>query len=68
MTEDDSLKKILEHNRGEEKKHASILLEWIRRNDGTFAKESKANLFREKMKMFDLTAESEKALPFVRLN
>jgi len=27
------LKKILEHNRDEEKEHASMLIEWIRKND-----------------------------------
>ncbi|MFH1471148.1 MAG: ferritin [Candidatus Micrarchaeota archaeon] len=28
-----SLKKILEHNRDEEKEHVAMLLEWIRKND-----------------------------------
>ena len=32
-SEDESLKKILEHNRDEEKEHAAMLIEWIRRND-----------------------------------
>lgn len=27
------LKKILEHNRDEEKEHAAMLIEWIRKND-----------------------------------
>ena len=27
------LKKILEHNRDEEKEHAAMLVEWIRKND-----------------------------------
>ena len=27
------LKKILEHNRDEEKEHAAMLMEWIRKND-----------------------------------
>jgi hypothetical protein len=48
VTEDESLKKILEHNRDEEKEHASMLLEWIRQNDEAFAKELKANLFQTK--------------------
>ena len=30
---DAELKKILEHNRDEEKEHAAMLLEWIRKND-----------------------------------
>lgn len=47
VTEDESLKKILEHNRDEEKEHASMLLEWIRRNDEAFAKTLKTYLFQE---------------------
>ena len=33
---DDELKAILAHNRDEEKEHASMLLEWIRRKDSSF--------------------------------
>jgi hypothetical protein len=32
-TKDQSLRKILEHNRDEEKEHAAMLMEWIRHND-----------------------------------
>jgi hypothetical protein len=32
---DSELKAILEHNRDEEKEHASMVLKWIRRNDLT---------------------------------
>jgi hypothetical protein len=32
-TDDEELKKILEHNRNEEKEHAAMLIEWIRKND-----------------------------------
>ena len=42
---DSELKAILEHNRDEEKEHASMLLEWIRRRDPTFSKELKDYLF-----------------------
>ncbi len=35
---DPELKRILEHNRDEEKEHAMMLLEWIRRADVTFAR------------------------------
>jgi len=45
---DEALKAILAHNRDEEKEHASMLLEWIRRNDGTFSKELKDSLFTDK--------------------
>ena len=31
--ENGELKKILEHNRDEEKEHVAMLLEWIRKND-----------------------------------
>ncbi|MBN3037731.1 MAG: ferritin [Candidatus Diapherotrites archaeon] len=30
---DAGLKRILEHNRDEEKEHAAMLMEWIRKND-----------------------------------
>lgn len=42
------LQSILAHNRDEEKEHASMLMEWIRRNDSTFAKEMKDYLFTDK--------------------
>ncbi len=45
---DEALKAILAHNRDEEKEHASMLLEWIRRNDSRFAKELKDYLFTDK--------------------
>ena len=47
-TEDESLKSILEHNRDEEKEHASMLLEWLRRHDTALDKELKDYLFTEK--------------------
>ena len=45
---DPELKAILAHNRDEEKEHASMLLEWIRRADPTFSKELKDYLFTSK--------------------
>jgi uncharacterized protein len=44
---DEQLKVILAHNRDEEKEHASMLLEWIRRRDPVFSKEFKEYLFSE---------------------
>ena len=44
---DEQLKVILAHNRDEEKEHASMLLEWIRRRDSTFSRELKEYLFNE---------------------
>lgn len=37
-TEDPELRAILEHNRDEEKEHATMLLEWLRRRDVVFAR------------------------------
>jgi ferritin-like protein len=45
---DPDLKAILAHNRDEEKEHASMVLEWIRRKDATFSKELKDYLFTDK--------------------
>jgi hypothetical protein len=38
-TRDPELKQILAHNRDEEKEHAMMLLEWIRRHDLAFARQ-----------------------------
>ena len=45
---DNDLKAILAHNRDEEKEHAAMLLEWIRRKDPQFNSELKDYLFTEK--------------------
>ncbi len=45
---DPVLRSILAHNRDEEKEHASMLLEWVRRNDGAFDKQLRDYLFTEK--------------------
>ena len=45
---DAALKAILAHNRDEEKEHAAMVLEWIRRKDPTFSKELKDYLFTKK--------------------
>ena len=45
---DADLKAILAHNRDEEKEHAAMVLEWIRRNDPAFSKELKDYLFTDK--------------------
>jgi ferritin-like protein len=44
-TADPSLRAILEHNRDEEKEHAAMALEWIRRNDAKFSEHLKTFLF-----------------------
>lgn len=45
---DADLKAIIEHNRDEEKEHAAMLLEWIRRRDERFSRHLKDYLFSEK--------------------
>ena len=45
---DNELKAILAHNRDEEKEHAAMVLEWIRRKDSSFDNELKDYLFTEK--------------------
>jgi uncharacterized protein len=45
LTQDDQLRRILEHNRDEEKEHASMLLEWIRRRDGKFDETLRTYMF-----------------------
>jgi len=55
--EDESLRKILAHNRDEEKEHAAMLLEWIRRNDEAFAMELKEYLFTEGREITEIEEE-----------
>ena len=45
--EDADLKAILLHNMREEMEHASMVLEWIRRNDRDFAKELDETLYKD---------------------
>ena len=45
---DPELKFILRHNRDEEKEHAAMVLEWIRRRDPSFDKELRDWLFTDK--------------------
>lgn len=45
---DPTLRAILEHNRDEEKEHAAMVLEWLRRNDAGFDKELRDYLFTDR--------------------
>jgi uncharacterized protein len=45
---DGELKDILRHNRDEEKEHAAMVLEWIRRRDESFDQVLRAFLFTER--------------------
>jgi hypothetical protein len=42
----DELRAILTHNRHEETEHASMLMEWIRRNDAVFDQQMRKYLFK----------------------
>jgi ferritin-like protein len=44
---DDQLREILAHNRDEEKEHAAMVLEWIRRRDPGFDEALRTYLFKE---------------------
>ncbi|BDG09947.1 ferritin-like domain-containing protein [Anaeromyxobacter paludicola] len=44
---DPELKRVIEHNRDEEKEHAAMVLEWIRRHDPAFDRQLRAKLFKE---------------------
>jgi uncharacterized protein len=48
VCKDAELKAILAHNRDEEKEHAAMVLEWIRRKDPAFDHELKDYLFTDK--------------------
>ena len=52
-TQDQALRKILEHNRDEEKEHACMLLEWMRRNDETLAGKIRVYLYPEQPEFDD---------------
>lgn len=47
-SKDKALQNIFQHNADEEKEHAAMALEWIRRNDSVFDKELKNWLFTDK--------------------
>ena len=46
-TDDGELRDILRHNRDEEKEHAAMVLEWIRRRDTSFDAKLREFLFTE---------------------
>jgi ferritin-like protein len=45
--QDETLARILAHNRDEEKEHAAMVLEWIRRQDPKFDEELRKYLFQD---------------------
>jgi len=46
-TDDEELRAILAHNRDEEKEHAAMVLEWLRRRDHELSAQLKAYLFKD---------------------
>jgi ferritin-like protein len=46
-TDDPELKAILAHNRDEEREHAMMVLEWLRRNAPGFEEQMRTYLFKE---------------------
>ena len=57
---DETLKEILRHNRDEEKEHAAMVLEWLRRADPKFDAQLRTYLFKEGD---IIAAEAEGAAP-----
>jgi ferritin-like protein len=57
-TDDASLADVLAHNRDEEKEHASMTLEWLRRRDPVFDKHLRTYLFTE-LPVTEVEAEAE---------
>ncbi|MGC8538763.1 MAG: ferritin [Candidatus Micrarchaeia archaeon] len=47
-SKDKGLKAVLAHNRDDEKEHATLLLEWLRRHDAPLDKELKEIIFKNK--------------------
>ena len=57
-TSDPSLAAVLAHNRDEEKEHAAMTIEWLRRNDATFDRHLRTYLFTEDP-ITEIEAEAE---------
>ena len=55
---DEELKKILAHNRDEEKEHAAMVLEWLRRKDPKLDEHLRTYLFTKKS-VLDIEDEAE---------
>ena len=56
-SDDDELRAILEHNRDDEKEHAAMALEWLRRRDAHLDEQLRKYLFTEG----SITAEEDEA-------
>ncbi len=56
---DPELAEILAHNRDEEKEHASMVLEWLRRRDAKLDEHLRTYLFTDGAKVTDVEEEAE---------
>jgi uncharacterized protein len=59
-TSDESLRAVLAHNRDEEREHAAMTLEWLRRNDPTWDGVLRTYLFTE-APITEVEAEAEES-------
>ena len=59
-TNDDQLRSVIEHNRDEEKEHAAMMLEWLRRHDAKLDEHLRTYLFTSKS-IPDIEHEAEHA-------
>ena len=55
---DEQLKQLLAHNRDEEKEHAAMMLEWLRRHDAKLDEHLRTYLFTDK-NLLDIEHEAE---------
>ncbi len=59
-SQDEELRPILAHNRDEEKEHAAMTLEWLRRHDPKLDEHLRTYLFTERP-LLQVEAEAERA-------
>jgi uncharacterized protein len=57
-TSDDQIRAVMAHNRDEEKEHAAMTLEWLRRNDAKWDQVLRTYLFTE-IPITEVEAEAE---------
>jgi hypothetical protein len=53
------LRDIMLHNANEEKEHAAMVLEWIRRRDPVMDKNLRTYLFKDEQNILEIEEESE---------
>jgi ferritin-like protein len=58
-TKNKELRDIMLHNANEEKEHAAMVLEWIRRRDPVMDKNLRTYLFKDEQNILEIEEESE---------